>query len=167
MNKTLKYIVAILVLLVFGFFIRDYFLIFSFSQINNANFNKNDLIHNLSGQIYFHLLFAFSIGLIPLFYLAIKKITKIKFISNGLISCILIVSCGVLAWQCRIYQLNRLLKTLSRFNMGRGSKSEMDLLGNLNFAPYILIGFFIGAILSFLIFRKTNKNKKPVANKTS
>jgi len=41
--------------------------------------------------------------------------------------------------------------------MGRGSKSEMDLLGNLNFGPYLLIDFLIGAILSFLIFRKRKK----------
>ena len=100
MTKTLKYLGLILLLSIIGFLIRDYFFRLSFSQI--ANEDTQIVSQNLSRQFYSHILFALSIGIIPLLYLIIKKMTKLNFMKQGLISCGIIIVSGILFWQFRI-----------------------------------------------------------------
>ncbi|ADY29292.1 hypothetical protein [Cellulophaga lytica] len=154
MTNALKYLGLILILSVIGFLIRDYFLDFSLSQI--ANKNSQITSRTMSGQFYSHILFALSIGIIPLLYLIIKKMTKLNFMNQGLVSCGIIFVCGILLWQFRIFQLNNRLQKLSEFNIGNGIQTELNF-DNLNFGRYLFIGFLIGTILSILIFKNKNK----------
>ena len=154
MTNTLKYLVLILILSIIGFLIRDYFFDFSFSQITNEN--TRIVSRNISGQFYSHILFAMSIGIIPLLYLTIKKLTKLNFMNQGLVSCGIIIVCGILLWQFRIFQLNSRLQKLSEFDIGNGIQTELNF-DNLNFGRYLFIGFLIGTILSILIFKNKNR----------
>ena len=144
---------------VIGFLIRDLFFNFSHSQI------ANDTIiiasRTVRGQFYSHILFALSIGIIPLLYLSIKKITKINFLNKGLISCGIIVACGILLWIFRIFQLKNRFQNISEFYNGSEIKTELNFstmnLNSLNFRLYLFIGFIIGTIMSILIFKNKNK----------
>ena len=154
MTNALKYLGLILLLSVFGFLIRDYFFDFSLSQI--ANENTQFVSRTTSGQFYSHILFALSIGIIPLLYLILKKITKLNFITQGLISCGIIVISGISLWQFRIFRLNSRLQKLSEFDIGNGIKTELNF-ESLNFGRYLFLGFLIGTVLSILIFKNKNK----------
>lgn len=68
-------------------------------------------------QFYSHITFALIIGIIPILYLIIKKATKFSFIKQGLIALGIIIGCGILLWQFRIYQLNNQTLKLSKFNI--------------------------------------------------
>jgi hypothetical protein len=150
MTNTLKYLGLILILSIIGFLIRDYFFDFSLSQITNEN--TQIVSRTISGQFYSHILFALSIGIIPLLYLTIKKMTKLNFMNQGLISCGIIIVSGILLWQFRIFQLNNEFQKLSEFDIGNGIQAQMDF-NNLNLGLYLLIGFLIGTVLSILIFK--------------
>lgn len=154
MTNTLKYLGLILILFIIGFLIRDYFFDFSLSQITNEN--TRIVSRNISGQFYSHILFAISIGIIPLLYLTIKKLTKLNFMNQGLVSYGIMIVCGILLWQFRIFQLNSRLQKLSEFDIGNGIQTELNF-DNLNFGRYLFIGFLIGTILSILIFNNKNK----------
>jgi len=154
MTNTLKYLGLILIFSVIGFLIRDYFFDLSFSQI--ANENTQIVSRNISGQFHSRILFALSIGIIPLFYLIIKKMTKMNFMKQGLISCAIILVSGILLWQFRIFQVNSKFQKLSEFDIGNGTKSEMNF-ADLDLGRYLFIGFLIGTILSILIFKNSNK----------
>ncbi|WP_349664802.1 hypothetical protein IZU89_07690 [Cellulophaga lytica] len=154
MTNTLKYLGLILILSIIGFLIRDYFFDFSLSQITNEN--TRIVSRNISGQFYSHILFAISIGIIPLLYLTIKKLTKLNFMNQGLVSYGIMIFCGILLWQFRIFQLNSRLQKLSEFDIGNGIQTELNF-DNLNFGRYLFIGFLIGTILSILIFKNKNK----------
>ncbi|WP_272024128.1 hypothetical protein [Olleya namhaensis] len=154
MTNALKYLGLILILSIIGFLIRDYFFDFSLSQIA---YEKTQIVNRtMSGQFYSHILFALSIGIIPLLYLIIRKITKLNFITQGLISCAIIVISGISLWQFRIFQLNSRIQKLSEFDIGNGIKTELNF-DSLNFGRYLFIGFLIGTVLSILIFKNRNK----------
>jgi len=155
MKNTLKYLGLILILFVTGFLIRDYFFDLSISQITNEN--TQVVSRNISGQFFSHFTFALSIGILPLLYLIIKKVTKLNFINQGLITCGIIIGCGVLLWQLRIFQLNNQAQNLSDLNIGNGIKMQMDY-ENLNFEIYMFIGFIVGTVLSILIFKNRTKS---------
>ncbi len=124
MKNTLKYLGLILILFVIEFTIRDVFFDISISQLGYENIEI--VSRNMSGQFYTHILFALSIGVIPLLYLIIKKVTKLNFINQGIISCGIIINCGILLWQFRIFQLNNQSQKLSELNIGNGIKMQMD-----------------------------------------
>ncbi len=155
MKNILKYIGLILGLFVIGFLIRDYFYEFSFLQLNVGN----TLIVNqiFVGQFNSHILFALSIGLIPLLYLILKTTTNFNFKYQGFISSGIIIVCGIILWQFRIFQLNNQFQKLSEFQIENGIQTTMNF-ENLNFEHYLSLGFLIGAVLSILIFK--NRTKK-------
>ncbi|EWH09438.1 hypothetical protein KLA_17259 [Cellulophaga geojensis KL-A] len=76
--------------------------------------------------------------------------------NQGLVSYGIMVVCGILLWQFRIFQLNSRLQKLSEFDIGNGIQTELNF-DNLNFGRYLFIGFLIGTILSILIFKNKNK----------
>ncbi len=162
MTNTLKYLGLIIIFSIIGFIIRDLFFDFSHSQITNETIIIGN--RTASGQFYSHILFALSIGIIPLFYLIIKKITKINFLNKGLISFGIIVICGVSLWLFRTFQLKNRFQNISDFYNGSEIKTELNFstmsLNSLNFGLYLFLGFIIGTILSILIFK--NKNKTTV-----
>lgn len=154
MRNTLKYLGLIIVFTIIGFLIRDFFFDLSLSQI--ANKNVQVVSRNISGQFYSHITFALSIGIIPILYLIIKKVTKLSFIKQGLIACGIIIGCGILLWQFRIYQLNNQALKLSGFNIGDEIKMQMDY-DHLYFGRFLFFGFIIGTVLSILIFKNRFK----------
>lgn len=154
MRNTLKYLGLILIFTIIGFLIRDYFFDLSLSQI--ASKNLEVVSRNMSGQFYSHITFALSIGIIPVLYLIIKKVTKLSFIKQGLIAYGIIIGCGILLWQFRIYLLNNQALKLSRFNIGDQIKMQMDY-DHLYFGQFLFFGLIIGTILSILIFKNRNK----------
>jgi len=154
MINTLKYLGLIIVFTIIGFLIRDFFFDLSLSQI--ANKNVQVVSRNISGQFYSHITFALSIGIIPILYLIIKKVTKFSFIKQGLIACGIIIGCGILLWQFRIYQLNNQALELSGFNIGDEIKMQMDY-DHLYFGRFLFFGFIIGTVLSILIFKNRFK----------
>ena len=152
--NTLKYLGLFLLLTIIGFLVRDYFFDFSYSQLSKENVRMVN--RNISGHFYTHLLFAISIGIIPLLYLTIKKITKLNFMSDGLVSCGVIVVCGILLWQFRMLQLNSKYANLPELVTKKGIKFEMNT-AELYFERYLFLGFIIGTIISILIFKNKNK----------
>tara|TARA_R100001369_G_scaffold28037_1_gene50414 strand:+ start:2761 stop:3234 length:474 start_codon:yes stop_codon:yes gene_type:complete len=153
MKNTLKYIGLLLLLTIIGFLIRNFFFELSLSQIANENIQVES--RNMSGQFYSHITFALSIGIIPLLYLIIKKMTKLNFFNQGIMSYGIVIVCGILLWQFRVYQLNNQALKLVRFNVGSEIKIQMGY-DTLNFGRYLFFGFIIGTILSILIFKNRN-----------
>jgi len=150
MKNALKYIGLSILLFVIGFLVQEPFFEISFSQLKNEN--TQIVSRTMSGQFYSHILFSLSIGIIPLLYLILKKITKLDFILKGFISFGIILVSGILFWQFRIFQLNNKFQKLSEFDIGNGIQSQMDF-NNLNLGLYLFIGFLIGTVLSILIFK--------------
>jgi hypothetical protein len=155
MRTIIKYLGLTIILTIIGFVIRNYFFELSLSQI--ANNNVEIVSRNMSGQFESHIIFALTIGILPLFYLIIEKITKLVFIKNGLIACGILILSGILLWQYRIYQLNSEVQKISEYNIGNDFKTSLDY-DNLNFSRFLFFGFLIGTIISILIFRNRNKN---------
>ena len=159
MTNTLKYLGIILILSTFGFIISEYFFNYSFSQITNESVKI--FSSGLSGQFYSHILFALSIGITPLLYFFIKKITKIDLINKGLISYGIIIGCGILFWQYRIFQLKHRFQTISEFYKGNEIQTELRFdslrLDSLNFENYLFVGFLAGTILSTILFKSLKK----------
>lgn len=154
MTNILKYLGLILILFIIGFLIRKHFVEISFSQLKNDNVQIVN--RTINRHFYSDIIFALSIGIIPLLYLIIKKITKLSFIMQGLISCGMIVLSGILLWQYRIFQLNLKFRKLSEYKLGNGIQSQM-YSDNLNFELYLFIGFLFGTVLSILIFKNISK----------
>jgi hypothetical protein len=155
MRTILKYLGLVIILTMIGFVIRNYFFELSLSQI--ANNNVEVVSRNMSGQFQSHIIFALTIGILPLLYLIIEKITKLEFIKKGLIACGILITSGVVLWQFRIYQLNTEVQKLSEYNITNDFKMSLDY-ENLNFGRFLFFGFLIGTIISILIFRNRKKN---------
>ncbi len=104
------------------------------------------------------LLFAFSIGSIPLLYFIIERITEISFLYKGVFSCFIIFVSGILFWQYRIFHFQMKYKELSYGLSGDiPLVLEIDSFNDFKFWLYLFLGFVTGAIICVVTFRK-NKN---------
>ncbi|GAA4279173.1 hypothetical protein [Aquimarina mytili] len=155
MKKILIYIGFIIVLTVIGFLIRGSFLDISFSQLNKRDIEI--ISYTMNGQFKSHLIFALSIGIVPLLYLISDKFSKLKSLNQTLATLGIIFGCGILSWQLRMFQLNNQLQRLSEFDLGNGIKNSMDFQ-NLSFGRYLFVGFLIGTLISVLLFRMKNRS---------
>jgi hypothetical protein len=153
MKKTLISLGLIIGFTGIGFLIKDYFLNLSFSLLETQN--TQIVYKTLSGQFQSHLLFSLSIGIIPLLYLVIKKVTQLKFQNQGLITLVIILGCGILSWLFRIFQLNDQIQKLSKFNLRNSIQSTIDFQ-SLSLDIYLFVGFLIGDTISILIFKSKN-----------
>ncbi|WP_349663435.1 hypothetical protein IZU89_12555 [Cellulophaga lytica] len=100
--------------------------------------------------------FALIIGILPLLYLCVQRLTKIKFSNQGLITCGIILLSGILFWQLKIYLVRDELKKMTNYNLG----SEIDISYNIENAKYnlfLLLGFVVGAVVSIIIYKNWNK----------
>lgn len=155
MTNTTKYIGLVIVFISIGYFVFRQFYNVSFSQLVVGDITLQN--HNTSGQFTTLMVFALSIGAIPLLYLIAKKFTKMQFLYKGLLSYIFIIGCGVLFWQFRIYMLNREFQSLSKLNL----PSEIDQvipIDHLKFEVFLLLGFLAGTMVSIVLLRPKNKN---------
>ena len=153
MKKTLIYFGLALSLIIAGFLIWNFFLDLSFSQIDKQDIQI--ISTKMTGQFKSNLIFAFSIGLIPIIYGIVEKLSKLKSWNQGLIVLSTIISCGLLSWQLRIFQINKQIQQLSDFNLGEGIQNTINYK-NLNFGIFLLIGFLVGGLISTLIFKRKN-----------
>ncbi len=160
MKKSILYIIMITILLSIGFLTWKYFLHISLNQLEN---NVSVASKELSGQFINHLIFALSLGILPVLLLAVKKVVKNKFKNQNLLSLGIIVGCGILMWQFRIFYLNLCTSSLSEIMMDNNIKIRLDFK-NLNFETYLLYGFILGTVLSVLIFKRKGKRLKKLTS---
>lgn len=156
MKNTLKYFLLTFLLVVVGFFIKDHFYELTFAQIHEQNIVLQS--STLSSQFFIHILFSLAIGSIPVFYLLVDKFAKLKNGKQSLSTMGIIVGVGILSWQFRIFQINFQLEKCSKLSIGNNIQNSIDY-SKLHFGLYLLIGFFIGAVLSTLFFRVKNELK--------
>ena len=159
MKKSLIYFCLTLSLIVAGFLTWRFFIDLSLSQID-----KQDLLiinTKLNGAFKSNLFFAFIIGTVPVIYGIIENLSKLKSRIQGLIALGIIVSCGLVFWQLRIFQINKQTHQFTDFLTGEVVQNTMSF-ESLNFGIYLLTGFLIGGIICILIFKL--KNKKSFRN---
>ncbi|MTE25871.1 hypothetical protein [Winogradskyella ouciana] len=152
--KVIVYIILVILFAVMGFWFHKGFYELSFSLLKNENVTL--INRTTAGQFNSDLIFATSIGLIPLFYLVIEKITNIKFIYKGLIAAAIILITGIVFWRLRIYGLNVQFEELALYDLPDGLIPEFDIV-HLKFEIYLFMGFIVGTLISILIFRDHNK----------
>ncbi len=144
----------IIISTILGYLTWNAFFELSLTQLSNENINI--VSRKISTILYLQSIFALSIGAIPLLYLILKKITNLKFITQGIISLTIIILSGISVWQLKILHLNIKIERLSELNFVKDIQNVMYADG-LNFGIYLLTGFIIGTLLSILIFKKRNK----------
>ena len=155
MKNSLKYIALILISTVVGFLIWNTFFELSLTQLSKENINI--VSRKMGDQFFLRSLFALSFGIIPLLYLILRKIKKLKFMTQGIISLVIIFLSGILFWQFRIFQLNNRFEKLNTIKIDDGNQMEINI-SELNFEIFLLVGFIIGIAINILIFR--NKLKR-------
>lgn len=154
MTNTAKYIGLVVLFISIGYYIHKQFYTISFSQFVTGDVTLQN--HNTSGRFTILIVFIVSIGAIPLLYLIAKKFTKMQFLYKGLLSYILIIACGVLFWQFRIYMLNREFQSFSKLNFPTGVNKTI-LIDHLNLEIFLLLGFLAGTIMSIILLRPRSK----------
>lgn len=128
---------------VLGFLLKNHFVSLSFSQLNGNDLN----IVSFSEFRLFHLHFYFvlTIGLVPILYFTLKKLTKFEFWYKGFSSIAIIILCGLINWKLRILYLNLQLNDIYH---------ETISANVCNFEQYLCIGFIEGSIISYFLFSK-------------
>jgi hypothetical protein len=155
--RLLKYLGLAVVLFVIGFLTYESFWVFSMSLIH-----KDDVVFQtriISGLFYSNLIFALSFGMIPMMYAIVEKITKVRFITNGLAALVLIIGGGILFWFIRLQMINSKIKTLSSFDFQDQINPSYDISA-FYFEYYVLLGIIVGAVLAVFIFKKNNTIEK-------
>lgn len=156
MKSILKYFALTLLFIVVGFLIKDYFYAISINQLDRGSVVMNST--TMTGQFSQYLIFSLVIGSIPVFYLIVDKLAHLKNGKQALIVPSLIIGCGILMWQFRIFQLNFQLEKFSELSKYSGIQNTIDFT-KLKFAMYLFIGFFIGSLFSVLLFRKKSASQ--------
>ena len=156
MKKALIYIGLTIALIVVGFLTGQRFMNISISELN---LNGISLVwKSLSGQFNQNLIFSIAIGLIPLLHFISSKFAKVNSIQSRIIVFVTIISSCIIFWQFRIIQLNRLFEKYNEFNTDKGIKNSY-FSEDLNFGLFLMLGFFIGAIIITMTYKQLNKRK--------
>ncbi|MBC9797503.1 hypothetical protein [Sinomicrobium weinanense] len=155
MKKTLVYIGIILILTIIGFLISNLFIEVSLSQLDQGN--TQIVSTSIGGQFYAHLIFALALGSIPVLYLIAGKFARLKFIKQSIITCGIVIGCGILAWQFRVFLINRQLLKMSEYPAESRIQNAINYQ-DLHFGSYLFTGFIIGTICSILIFSLKNNS---------
>jgi len=148
--KALKYIGLVIILTYLGFHSAYYFIDLSRAQLNNGD--TRIVSDTLGGQFFAQVTFSLSIGILPLLYLVVKRITKLKFLYQGLITIGIIISCGILLWQVNIFQMNQVFQKIAELYQKEGEQITISL-EELKFGQYLFTGFILGTIISTVIFK--------------
>jgi len=153
MKKALIYIGLTIVLIVVGFMTGQKFMDISISELNLNNIIL--LLTTLRGQFKQTLIFTIAIGLIPLLQFISSKIAKVNSIQQRISILMTIIMSGIVFWQFRIFQLNRLFEKYREFNTDKGIENSY-FAENLNFGLFLTIGFLIGAVIITLKTKNVN-----------
>lgn len=153
MRKTFTYLALVIIFFISGLLLHKSFFEYSLALMTEykINLTTTKMGHLFISQI----LFAAVIGVLPLLYLGVERLTKIKFIIRGLITCGIILLSGILFWQLRIYVVGKELRKIANHNF----QSEIDISYNIENAKYnlfLFLGFSVGAVISIIIYRIRN-----------
>lgn len=159
MRTVLQYFGLVLIMCATGFWLGSYFLELSLWQIRGSHVYF--LSRHVSTHFFSILIFALSLGSIPLLYLIIKRLTQLRFIMQGIVACGMIIGSGIVFWQFRVYQLKVTVQQLSADNIGNGNEISMDYAA-LDFDSYLFLGFLIGALISVIIFWNLGKKESDI-----
>lgn len=148
------YIIAIIICFALGlYFYKDFF------ELSLSGIDTQGVVlanRTIAGRFNYDLMFAVFIGLLPLFYLLIKRITNISFLYKGLIAVLIIIVTGIIFWQLRIFGLNAQFEEISLYELPQDLTPEFDV-GNFKFGIYLFMGFIVGTLISILIFRNKSE----------
>jgi len=154
MRKTFTYLAFVILFTLSGFLLHKSF--FEFTIALTTEYNIKMITTKMNYQFISQISFALIIGILPLLYLCVQRLTKIKFLNQGLISCGIILLSGILFWQLKIYLVRDELKKMVNYNLG----SEIDISYNIENAKYnlfLLMGFVVGTVVNILIYRSRNR----------
>jgi len=149
--KLTVYILVSIIIWFLSLHASDAFFDFSISFLDTSN-TAITYVSPIS-QFQQSKLFAISIGMLPLLLLFVQKKATLNKVEDSLKALAIILSCGFVAWVLRIVQLNIQLQSLNDLHLSNELKYSYDA-ANLFFEVYLLVGFFIGAILCFYVFNK-------------
>jgi len=153
MKLAIKYLGLTIILGIIGFLLSNYFRELSVLQLSNVNIEP---IHTkMAGQFNKHILFAFSFCLIPVLFLIVFKLTSLRSFRQKLAVYMIIILSGIIFWQYRILSVSKTIKEFN--NIEIPSIFDID---SINFEVFLMIGFTVGTIISILIFRIKNRDKK-------
>ena len=155
MRETFQYLAIVIGFTISGFFLHEYF--FEFSIALTTKYNIKMITTKMSYQFISQISFAVVIGILPLLYLGVQRMTKLKFLNHGMATCGIILISGIVFWQFRIYLVGEELKKLARSDFG----NEIEITYNIENARYnlfLLSGFVVGAVISIFILRDRYKS---------
>jgi len=154
MQKTLKYLGLIVLFTISGFLFYNYYI--KLSAALTAEYNLKMVMRNLNEQFVSQVTFALVIGILPILYLCVEKLTKIKFVFQGLVASAVIVTSGITLWLLKIYMLDNELSKIASYNLENQIEiSFFKQTAQLNL--FLLSGFILGSVVSFLIFKRSIK----------
>lgn len=150
-----KYIGWTLLATVIGFWLSRHFLNLTVSQIN---LNDASVIRlNSDFWANYDILFALSIGLLPLMYLVTLKIGRLQTAPQKYLATTIILISGIAAWQFRISAINQIETFLATGFPALGAIHQSIEIDSLKLGNYFAIGCILGMVLSAAIFRKINQ----------
>ncbi len=149
--KLTVYILLSIILWFLSLHSSDAFFDYSISFLDTSNTAITYV--SLISQFRHSRLFAISIGMLPLLLLFVQKKATLKKVEDSLKALAIILVCGFVAWALRIVQLSIQLQSLNNLHLSNELEYSYDA-ANLFFEVYLLIGFFIGAILCIYVFNK-------------
>lgn len=153
MREVFLFITTIAFILI-GFVIYRPFLEISLSLITNENIQLDQ--YRINGGFYSKLYFSVLMGYIPVTYYLIQKKTNIHFFTDGLYIVLCIIGCCSVSWVLRCFYLSDKFKDLSIYDLN-SEKNPSFSIENFYLELYLLFGFLIGAIISFIIFKRKEK----------
>ena len=152
--RLVLYIGLVVMLIVLGLFLHKDFFEYSLSFLET---DRSVLFNHVVSDKSRIFLFPIILGMLPLFYLLVQRITKITFIYKGLIVSIIIIGFGILFWGLRIFGLNSEFEQISEYNLPGELQPTIDM-DYLKFEIYLLMGFIVGTLVSILVFRDRTKS---------
>lgn len=150
-----KYLVLTLLASIIGFWLSKYFFNLTVSQLNLHGANVINLKNDFLAE--FDLMFAFTIGLLPLMYLITDKFGKLQSAKQTYIVLAIIFISGIIIWQFKIISSNKTEDMLAAYLPEVYNVRKSISIDSLKLGKYFAIGCFLGTVLSSFIFRKINK----------
>ena len=151
-----KYIGMTLLAAFLGFWVSKYFIDLTAAQLNLLDLEIINFKNGLFSE--YDLMFALTIGLLPLMYLITEKLGKLKSTKQSYLALAIIFISGILMWQFEIFTTKRMADYIatafSKYNIHNQISIESLKLGK-----HFAIGCLLGTGLSSFIFRKINKEQ--------
>ncbi len=150
MRKYLLFLILGFFFMIIGYLMHKLFFEVSLSLLNDWQtiIFEGSLVQAIDARR----MFALIIGSIPVLYLIVEKLTKLKTLRHRLIVTSITIGFGILFWLFRIFNLNNSFKKLSNFE----TLETLDISISaevLNLELFLLIGLVFGALFSVIFFR--------------